>query len=140
MRENCHTALSRVTLVVVGGLLVLGCVVLFFFDPRQYHFYPTCLFHQMTGLLCPGCGSLRALHQLLHGHLVSAFRFNPLLVVAMAVLTGLGLIHKLSERSHEPGKLLFWPHWLWALGVLFLAVSIWRNLPGAPPFIVPPGN
>ena len=63
---------------LIVSALVAGAagLVLFCFDPRQYHFYPVCFFHQTTGLLCPGCGALRAGHQLLHGHLVSALCEN----------------------------------------------------------------
>ncbi|MCX6913024.1 MAG: DUF2752 domain-containing protein, partial [Verrucomicrobia bacterium] len=66
-------------------------LVLFCFDPRQYHFYPICFFHKATGLLCPGCGALRATHQLLHGHLAAAFRFNPMLVASLPFLLWFGV-------------------------------------------------
>ena len=69
--------------MVVGAtmsLVALAAGVLFCFDPNRYPFYPLCFFHRATGLLCPGCGSLRALHQLLHGNLATAFHFNALLV------------------------------------------------------------
>ena len=67
----------------LSGLLVaIGGAILFCFDPSA-GFYPVCLFHQATGLLCPGCGSLRAMHQLLHGHLLAAFEFNPLLLLCL---------------------------------------------------------
>ncbi len=28
-------------------------------DPADAHFYPFCVFHELTGLDCPGCGTLR---------------------------------------------------------------------------------
>jgi len=71
--------------VFVATLAVFGAAILFCFDPSGYSFFPICVFHQTTGLLCPGCGSLRALHQLLHGHLLIAFRFNPLLLLSLPV-------------------------------------------------------
>ena len=42
--------------------------------------------YQLTGLACPGCGSLRALHQLTHGHFGEALRLNPMLVMALPFL------------------------------------------------------
>lgn len=50
--------------------------------------YPTCVFHQMTGLWCPGCGLTRGTYQLLHGHLGAALStnvFTPLALVALVV-------------------------------------------------------
>lgn len=65
--------------VVVGALaLAAALAVLFFFDPASHAFYPQCMFKRLTGWDCPGCGGLRATHQLLHGHVGAAFALNPL--------------------------------------------------------------
>jgi hypothetical protein len=46
-------------------LLALGALgFLFLFNPATTSFYPACPFFWATGCYCPGCGSLRALHQL----------------------------------------------------------------------------
>lgn len=129
---------GRKTLVFGGLAVAVGGAILFCFDPTQYHFYPTCIFHQATGLLCPGCGSLRALHQLLHGHLLTAFRFNPVLVVALPLLLSFGVLYGVRKRRREPAGIMFPSRWLWAMGVIFLVFSVWRNLPGAPALITPP--
>jgi Protein of unknown function (DUF2752) len=51
-------------------------------DPEHYPF-PKCPFYSLTGWLCPGCGSQRAIHQVLHGHFASAFHLNALFLPAM---------------------------------------------------------
>jgi hypothetical protein len=120
---------------VLAVLAVLGAVagvVLFYFDPRQYHFYPVCFFHKTTGLLCPGCGALRALHQLLHGHLATAFRFNPVLIVSLPILAWVGARHCWQKARNEPASLGLRPLWLWLILAAVLVVSVLRNLPGAP--------
>jgi Protein of unknown function (DUF2752) len=58
---------------------VAGLVLVYRFDPAKGGFFPPCLFRKLTGLKCPGCGSTRALHHLLHGDVAGAFRLNPLL-------------------------------------------------------------
>lgn len=40
-----------------------------------------CLFYELTGLYCPGCGSGRAIASLLRGELRAAFSYNPLAVL-----------------------------------------------------------
>src|SRR6266478_6212704 len=70
----------------VSALLIASAAVLYFFNPAQFGFYPICFFYKTTGLLCPGCGTLRALHQLLHGHFEAAFRFNPLMVSSVPIV------------------------------------------------------
>jgi len=130
---------ARPTALAVSALLAAAVgLVLFCFDPRQYHFYPVCLFHRATGLLCPGCGALRALHQLLHGHLAAAFRFNPMLVVSLPLLLWFGAKYALHQTKNQPVTIGARPFWLWlALGVV-LVVSVLRNLPGSPFAILRP--
>jgi len=57
------------------GIIII--VLYGFFDPELYSF-PPCLFRSLTGWLCPGCGSQRAIHQILHGNLVASFKLNPI--------------------------------------------------------------
>lgn len=40
-----------------------------------------CLFFNVTGLYCPGCGSGRAVSSLLHGEIKAAFSYNPLAIL-----------------------------------------------------------
>ena len=120
---------------IMGGSALLAAaaaLVLFCFDPQQYHFYPVCFFHRTTGLLCPGCGGLRAFHQLLHGHLATAFRFNPVLIVSLPILAWAGARYAGRMARHEPASLRVQPLWLWLALAAVLLVSVLRNLPGAP--------
>lgn len=39
-----------------------------------------CLFHELTGLYCPGCGGTRSVLALLHGHLLLSIRLNPIVM------------------------------------------------------------
>jgi hypothetical protein len=125
-------------LIVCALLAAVGGLVLFCFDPRQYHFYPVCLFHRTTGLLCPGCGALRALHQLLHGHLAAAFFLNPMLLASLPFLLWFGTRYGLQKARNQPVNIDVRPLWLWLTLVAVLVVSVLRNLPGAPFAILRP--
>jgi hypothetical protein len=120
------------TLAVTGLLGVSAGLVLFCFDPRQYHFYPVCWFYQTTGLLCPGCGALRALHQLLHGHVAAAFHFNPMLVVSLPFVFWFGARYAWQRARRQPFNLGVRPSWLWLGLAAVLIVSVLRNFPGGP--------
>lgn len=68
---------------VAGGMVV---ALLYLYSPQATGWYPRCPFQFLTGLDCPGCGSLRALHAVLHGRLVEAFCCNPLLMVCLPMV------------------------------------------------------
>ena len=68
-----------------GVLLLLAVVVYFGFDPSVNAWFPKCPFLMLTGWKCPGCGSQRAIHSLLHLDVLSALRYNFLLVASLPV-------------------------------------------------------
>jgi len=76
---------GRVLALVTMGGMFAGAGYLFAFDPTEAPM-PKCVFHELTGLHCPGCGTTRALHALLHGHVIAALGFNPLFVLALPVM------------------------------------------------------
>src|SRR6201988_4069648 len=76
----------RSTVIAIWSLLLAGSIYLYVFEPGKTGFFPPCMFRALTGLTCPGCGSTRALHQILHGHFVAAFMLNPLFLLAIPLL------------------------------------------------------
>ncbi len=71
-------------IVAAGALAIVSCLAVR--DPSAPGFYPTCVFKALTGWDCPGCGSLRALHDLTHGDLRDGLDHNVLLVLAVPFL------------------------------------------------------
>lgn len=115
---------TRVWLFLWGAVL-LGCgALLFFFNPAHHSFYPRCAFHQLTGWQCPGCGGLRAAHQLLHGHVTEALRLNVLAVLAIP----LAAWWVWRRRVHGRGRVR--AGWLWWMLVVLVVFGVLRNLPG----------
>jgi len=117
--------------IALASCLVAGlgaAAILFFFDPAHIAIYPVCTFHRLTGLDCPGCGGLRAAHQLLHGHLAAAWRFNAFLVLSLPVLAWLvlRLVRRHFRRDSAP---VIRPLWLWVWLAAWMAFSVLRNLP-----------
>lgn len=74
---------TKMVALLVLLAAVAGAVILFRFDPARTPFYPPCPFRRLTGCLCPGCGSLRATHQLLHGNLAEAIKLNAFSVLLL---------------------------------------------------------
>jgi hypothetical protein len=98
--------------------------VLFSIDPEKGGF-PSCPFRFFTGLLCPGCGSQQALHDLLHLRLLAAFDHNALLLVSLPLL-GLQWAHTLLFSKEKPLSSRNWVVFIWA--ALVIGWGIFRNL------------
>jgi hypothetical protein len=119
--------------VLIWVALVAGAVYLYIFEPGKSGFFPGCPFRALTGFTCPGCGSTRGLHRLLHGDVVGAFEFNPLLILALPFLFYVLLRYTNAARGGRP---LNWnqlnPRYAWVLlGVIF-SFWIFRNTPFYP--------
>lgn len=82
--------------ILFAAAIMAGCIVLFTFNPEDVGFYPRCPSKMLTGYDCPGCGSLRGLHSLLHGDFAAAWRYNPAIFVAifLLILIGIAGIHR----------------------------------------------
>jgi hypothetical protein len=122
---------NRLLLASAGiAVTAAGASVLFLFDPAQSDFYPVCFLHLATGLNCPGCGSMRAIHQLLHGHVVTAARFNLLLLLCLPHAAYWTVRSGARWLSGQPVQFAIRPVWLWAFLVVATAFTVIRNLPG----------
>lgn len=88
-------------------LIALAALLLplyFFLDPSTFSFFPKCPFLLLTHLECPGCGSQRAIHELLHLNFFGALRFNLLLVIFLPLLIYhfiLKVISYLSKKEYR---------------------------------------
>ena len=122
---------SQVWLLFAMGLVALGGLALLYsYDPAGSTPYPQCPFHALTGLHCPGCGTLRALHQLLHGNVLTALGLNPLMALSMPFL-GYAFLSKasLAVRGVSLPGVFIQPAWIWML--FWTVVLSWtlRNVP-----------
>lgn len=126
-------------LAALGAAAVGATVLLRRIDPNVAgNPLPACPFYALTGLYCPGCGSTRCLHALVHFDLAHALAMNPLLVVLLPVLALMALnAAGLRMRVLAPLlKILADPRlWLW----LLIGYGVLRNLPWYPFALLAPG-
>jgi hypothetical protein len=73
--------------VATVGLLSLATLALHLRDPHQHGSWGLCPFNALTGLYCPGCGGLRAVNDLTHGHLGAALSSNVVVTALVPVAT-----------------------------------------------------
>lgn len=119
---------TRTILLAAGiAMATSGALFYFLFDPTRVAIFPPCLFHQLTGLDCPGCGAQRALHQLLHGHLTAAIRLNALFVLSLPLFVWMGARFLWRNFRGESANFIF--RWWWAYLAAWILFGVLRNLP-----------
>lgn len=128
MAHRWHRLAGPVSVAVAaaGSLAVVGAV-----DPNEPGHYPTCPLLAVTGLYCPGCGSLRALHALVQGDVATAVDRNVLLVLALplVVLAWVRWAARAAGLRPAPRRVLP-PRVLYALAAGMVLYGAARNLPG----------
>src|SRR5271166_1474676 len=127
--------------VATFAAFAVGVVLLELFDPATSGIFPPCPFRYLTGWYCPGCGSLRAIHQLLHGNLREAWAMNPLTVVLLPFLTyGLASSALFELRGQALPQPFLRASWIRALCAVIILFGIARNLPMHPFDLLAPGT
>jgi Protein of unknown function (DUF2752) len=88
MREHLNkTVLPLKKYKLLQWLLLIAAVfyitIIVSFDPAQHWWIPKCPLLWATGIRCPGCGSQRTIHAIMHGQWATAWQTHPLLFFAI---------------------------------------------------------
>jgi hypothetical protein len=118
----------RIAFAILTVSALAAAILIYRTDPAHGHIFPPCPLRALTGLYCPGCGSLRALHQLLHGNLHCALALNPLMVISIPFLILFILRPKTSQKKWLPATVL----------IILITYTLLRNIPCAPFSILTP--
>ncbi|MBF0344841.1 MAG: DUF2752 domain-containing protein [Nitrospirae bacterium] len=114
----------KIEYVFFAGVTVVAGIILYRFNPENTALFPSCIFHDMTGLYCPGCGGTRALNCLLHGDIVAAFGYNQLMVVLVPVVMYVVLSYMFSSWRFSRVSLSV----MWFMLAVVVLYGILRNL------------
>ncbi len=121
---------SRLAPYAVLGAVAAAAGYVAAVDPNRPGHYPTCPFLAVTGYYCPGCGSLRMVHALTHGHVAEAFGRNALALLTLPLLAYLWVRWALAaRRGHTLRAGLLTPWAIVAFSVVSVVFWVVRNLP-----------
>jgi hypothetical protein len=136
LSASLHSHLGRrAAPVACGAALLAAAGFVATHDPAASRSpYPGCIFHQMTGLWCPGCGLTRGTYQLLHGHIGAALGYNLFTPVALAAIViawwSWVRLSWTGSAIHPPSS--FVRAVTIALPTLLILYGVLRNVPVAP--------
>ncbi len=116
-------------LIVITGLAVL----FFFLDPSKNSIFPRCTFNALTGYYCPGCGSQRAIHSLLHLDFTGVVHYNFLFLPAMLLII-YHYLHPLINKilKWKLPNIFYFKNTPWIILGVVVVFWIARNIPVFP--------
>jgi len=124
------------------GYLLLG--VPLFFVIRYYYrndpevasgegIFPRCIFNLATGFHCPGCGSQRATHDLLHFRIGEALKHNIVIVLIAIII--ISKVYAFLSKKYFPKyyyNLGHKPYFTYMIVGIVCIYWILRNIPYEP--------
>lgn len=117
--------------VLISFLLAAGimlALIYFVVNPEDSGFMPRCTFKLLTGYDCPGCGSQRMIHALLHGDLLAAWRFNPFLLCMIPVILLYVWLDLAPDKNPRLFRFFHSPTMIYVLGASIIIWGITRNI------------
>ena len=118
-------------LLSIIGFFILGGGIYYFYqnDPAQSEtVFILCVTKNISGIDCPGCGSQRAFHELLHGNFIKAAKLNLTIYFFTPLLLFLFLKTALKPFRIDLPDLLITTRRLMLILFFLLLFTVLRNL------------
>ena len=110
------------------GIILFFLLICYYFLNQKLDIGIPCIFHELTGLYCPGCGITRLLFSLFELNFYQAFRSNPLVFILL-ILSIFYLLIKVILKIFNISITI--PNYIYyILLVIIILFGILRNIPG----------
>lgn len=124
---NKKSKIFKVLLLFLPFFSVLILIIFKNFFINLKNILSPCLFREITGFYCPGCGNTRAVLALFNGDFLSSLRYNiaPLTIIILLILVYIEQVAKLFNKKIKliPRSILFWI----IIFILFIVYYVFRN-------------
>ena len=109
-------------------LILISFLIIYFILNELLDVGIPCLFYEITGYYCPGCGITRLLFSLLKLDFYQAFRYNPLIFI-LIIITGIYLLVKFILKKFMNISIEIPNYVYYILLVIVIIFGILRNIP-----------
>ena len=119
-------------------LILIGVGMLYAFFTTITGLRIPCVFHEITGWYCPGCGVTRMCLALLRLDLATAYQCNQAVILTSPILAGIASYMIYRYIRYDTRRTGRWINVMMVvLIVIYVAFGVVRNLPGME-YLCPP--
>ncbi len=109
-------------------LILISFLIIYFILNELLDVGIPCLFYEITGYYCPGCGITRLLFSLLKLDFYQAFRYNPLIFI-LIIITGIYWLVKFILKKFMNISIEIPNYVYYILLIIVIIFGILRNIP-----------
>ena len=117
--------------IIISFIAAGAILLLYFFSNPNKSFFPQCIFYNLTGFYCPGCGVQRSFHSLLHGNFIAAIDYNILFVFLLPFILYF-LFYFIINGKRSKALFIYNKKFSYFMLVVFLSFWVLRNIPVYP--------
>ena len=122
---------KRIVIVAAAAFFAAAALAYLYFTGEGEGAGIPCMFYQITGFYCSGCGASRALRSVLHFDFYQAFRYNAVFTLAVPLLVAyfsalaISYIRFGKDKISEKISMKI----VWVLVAAAIIYGILRNIP-----------
>lgn len=122
---------KRIGIVAAAAFFAAAALVYLYFTGEGEGAGIPCVFYQITGFYCSGCGASRALRSVLHLDFYQALRYNAIFTLALPLLgayfgaLALSYIRFGKDKISEKVSMKI----IWVIIAVVIIYGILRNIP-----------
>ena len=116
--------------VLKANIILLLILIIYYFINKITGLYIPCIFHEITGLKCPGCGITHLIFNLLNFKIADAFHDNPLVFIYLPFIAVYYFYMIYLYIYGKRDKILIKiPNFVWGIIIgITIAFGILRNI------------
>ena len=123
---------ERIKKVLEANLILLLIFVTYYIINKYTGIYIPCMFHEITGYKCPGCGITHLLFDLVNFRFVEAFKDNPLLFIYLPFVIAYYIYMTYLYIYNKKDKIIVKiPNYVWGILIAITIIyGVVRNIIG----------
>lgn len=116
--------------IIIRDIVIILLLVGYYFFNKYTGIYIPCIFHELTGYKCPGCGITHLVFALFTLNFKEAFNSNPLVFIYMPFIIAYFVYYDYLYVYQKKDKIICKiPNWIWIILIIItLGYGVIRNM------------